>query len=56
MILALVFSAPRNVPVGQFMPGAVDLGLFDGHVETVKLMNLAQFYWCAGYTIPNKCP
>ena len=49
-------AAPRNVLVGQFMPGAVDMGMFDGHVETVKLNKLAQYYWCAGYVMPNQWP
>ena len=49
-------AAPRNVPVGQVMPGIIDMALFDGHVESVKLMNLARFYWCAGYVVPAKWP
>ena len=36
-------SAPRNVPSGQPMPGAVVMGLTDGHVETVKLEKLWDF-------------
>ena len=49
-------SAPRNVPIGHEMPGAIDLVFFDGHVEAVKLMSLATLAWSVGYTVPPKWP
>jgi len=49
-------SAPRNIPVGSLMPGAIDIGFFDGHAESVKLMKLAGLYWCNGYVVPPKWP
>jgi hypothetical protein len=49
-------SAPRNVPVGQFMPGAINIAFFDQHVELVKLMKLASYYWCNGYVVPSYWP
>jgi prepilin-type N-terminal cleavage/methylation domain-containing protein/prepilin-type processing-associated H-X9-DG protein len=30
---------------GQFMPGAVNLGFFDGHAELVQLPRLWNYYW-----------
>ena len=49
-------SAPRNVPSGQPMPGAVVMGLTDGHVETVKLEKLWDYSWHKDYVPPAKRP
>ena len=49
-------SAPRNVPIGQNMPGANNIAFHDGHVEPIKLMKLATLYWCDGYSVPPKWP
>lgn len=40
-------SAPRSFPTTPtaMLPGAVNLALWDGHVETVKLQNLWRYYW-----------
>jgi prepilin-type N-terminal cleavage/methylation domain-containing protein len=48
--------APRNVPAGQALPGAINLGCADGHVELVKLDNLWKFYWHHDYIIPASRP
>ncbi len=49
-------SAPRKVTAGQALPGAVVMGLTDGHVETVKLEKLWDFAWHKDYVPPAKRP
>jgi prepilin-type N-terminal cleavage/methylation domain-containing protein len=49
-------SAPRNVPAGQQLPGAIDLVCFDGHVESAKLEKLWGFYWNFNYAPPAQRP
>ena len=49
-------SAPRKIAAGQTMPGAVVMGLTDGHVETVKLEKLWDLYWHKDYVPPAKRP
>lgn len=49
-------AAPRNVPAGQPLPGAVKMGLVDGHVETAKLDNLWFYTWAKDYVMPAKRP
>jgi hypothetical protein len=49
-------NAPRNVPAGQTLPGAINLGIFDGHVETAKLENLWNYYWNNGWVVPVPRP
>jgi prepilin-type N-terminal cleavage/methylation domain-containing protein len=38
-------SAPRNFPAGRPLPGAINMGLADGHGELVRLQSLWNFYW-----------
>jgi prepilin-type N-terminal cleavage/methylation domain-containing protein len=39
-------TAPRNfTPLTQVLPGAIDIGLVDGHAQTVKLQMLWRYYW-----------
>ena len=38
-------SALRKVAPGQKMPGAINMGLADGHTELVKLEDLWKYYW-----------
>jgi prepilin-type N-terminal cleavage/methylation domain-containing protein/prepilin-type processing-associated H-X9-DG protein len=45
-------SAPRNVPIGTPMAGAINIGFTDGHVENVKLENLWTLYWHRGWQPP----
>ena len=42
-------SLPAYWPPEQPLPGAVNVGFFDGHVELVKLDRLWQLYWHASY-------
>jgi prepilin-type processing-associated H-X9-DG protein len=47
---------PRNWPTTSPLPGAVNVMLFDGHAEVVKLDDLWQLYWHVGYEPPAKRP
>ncbi len=49
-------SAPRSVPAGSRLPGAIDLAIFDGHVERVPLEKVWQFYWYRDYELPATRP
>jgi len=48
-------SAPNPWPPGGRLPGAVNLGFYDGHAELVPLEGLWQLYWHRGY-IPATRP
>lgn len=47
---------PTSWPATQPLPGAVNVAMFDGHVETVKLDHLWQLYWHKDYKPPTKRP
>jgi prepilin-type N-terminal cleavage/methylation domain-containing protein len=47
---------PRRWLANQPLPGAINVGLYDGHVEMVKLDNLWQLYWHRDYEPPAKRP
>ncbi len=47
---------PRNHPVSAKLPGASNLGFFDGHVETVPLERFWQLTWHRDYRPPSKRP
>jgi len=49
-------SAPRKLQPGDRLPGAVNLGCTDGHVELASLENLWIFYWHKGYRPPAAHP
>ena len=38
------------------LPGAVNVGFFDGHAESTKLDKLWQLSWHVGYEAPEKRP
>ena len=48
--------APRQVPPGQKMPGAINMGLADGHAELAKLENLWNYYWHLDWQPPVPRP
>ena len=38
-------AAPRNYPTTSPLPGAINMGMVDGHAEMVKLQRVWRFYW-----------
>jgi prepilin-type N-terminal cleavage/methylation domain-containing protein len=48
--------APRNFPAGQKLPGAINAGCADGHVELVPLEKLWNLYWYRDYQPPATRP
>ncbi len=49
-------SAPRSFPAGQRLPGGVDVGCADGHVDPAPLEKLWNYYWYRGYPVPAQRP
>ena len=49
-------SAPRNFDTRQRLPGVLNLGMVDGHCESVKLENLWQLYWHKDWQPPAARP
>lgn len=47
---------PVNWPVSRPLPGAINMGFFDGHGELVQLDRLWQLYWHRDYQPPAKRP
>jgi prepilin-type N-terminal cleavage/methylation domain-containing protein/prepilin-type processing-associated H-X9-DG protein len=48
-------GAPRNANIAKPLPGSINMGFADGHVETVKLFNLWTFMW-SGQSVPCAQP
>ena len=48
--------APRNVPAGAPLVGAINLGFVDGHAGSVKLEQLWTLTWHNGWVTPAKRP
>jgi hypothetical protein len=48
--------APLNFPAGQVLPGAILIGLADGHAEVAQLQNLWGYYWHLGWVPPATRP
>jgi prepilin-type processing-associated H-X9-DG protein len=49
-------SADNDVDTDNPLPGSVNVGLFDGHVESSRLDNLWLYTWNANYSVPAKRP
>jgi prepilin-type N-terminal cleavage/methylation domain-containing protein/prepilin-type processing-associated H-X9-DG protein len=49
-------SAPRDLKPGQKIPGAINIGFFDGHVKRVALESLWSFHWHRGWQAPERIP
>jgi type II secretory pathway pseudopilin PulG len=49
-------AAPRQADTSKRLPGAIDMALFDGHVEKVPLENLWNYYWNSTWQVPNSRP
>ena len=47
---------PKRVPGELPFPGAINMGVFDGHVEQVPLDRLWLLYWHRDYQPPAKRP
>jgi len=48
--------APRNFDTSKRLPGAINMGMIDGHVELWKLENLWQLYWHKDWQPPTTRP
>jgi prepilin-type N-terminal cleavage/methylation domain-containing protein len=49
-------QAPQNFNVATTLPGGVDIGLSDGHVETPRLEQMWTYTWHLGWKTPNPRP
>jgi prepilin-type N-terminal cleavage/methylation domain-containing protein len=49
-------AAPRQVDLRQPLPGAIEMGMTDGHVEWMKLENLWNCYWHVNWQPPATRP
>jgi prepilin-type N-terminal cleavage/methylation domain-containing protein len=49
-------AAPRHVPAGAPLVGAVDVAFTDGHAAAVKLEQLWTLYWHDGWVTPSTRP
>jgi prepilin-type N-terminal cleavage/methylation domain-containing protein/prepilin-type processing-associated H-X9-DG protein len=49
-------SAPQDFDTSQQLPGSINIGFADGHVELVKLENLWQLYWHLNWQPPAARP
>ncbi len=49
-------SADKDVDTSQPLPGRINVGLFDGHVEFSKLDSLWLYTWNANYAVPAQRP
>jgi len=49
-------AAPRNVPAGAKLMGAINAGFVDGHAGSVKLEQLWTLYWHKGWVTPATRP
>ncbi len=48
--------APRSVPPGASLNSAINMTLFDGHIERIKLDQLWFYYWTVNYAFPKNRP
>jgi prepilin-type N-terminal cleavage/methylation domain-containing protein/prepilin-type processing-associated H-X9-DG protein len=49
-------AAPRDVPPGKPLPGAINVAFVDGHAAPVKLEQLWTLYWHVGWVTPAVRP
>ena len=47
---------PTNYDLRQRLPGSIDMGFKDGHVESVRLEDLWALLWHRSYKPPAKRP
>ena len=48
--------AAKNFDIKEKLPGAINIGMADGHVELVKLERLWQYYWHMDWVPPAERP
>jgi prepilin-type processing-associated H-X9-DG protein len=46
-------SAPRSMPANSVLPGAINMGMADGHAEMAKLPNLLNYSWHLDWKVPS---
>jgi prepilin-type N-terminal cleavage/methylation domain-containing protein/prepilin-type processing-associated H-X9-DG protein len=46
-------AAPKSVPAGKPLAGAINVAFIDGHVAATKLEQLWSLYWHAGWVAPR---
>ncbi|HXF10794.1 MAG TPA: prepilin-type N-terminal cleavage/methylation domain-containing protein [Desulfuromonadaceae bacterium] len=49
-------KATRDFDTAQLLPGGINIGMADGHVELVKLENLWQLAWHLNWATPSPRP
>jgi prepilin-type N-terminal cleavage/methylation domain-containing protein len=49
-------QAPQNFNIASPLPGGIDLGLSDGHVEQPRLEQLWTYSWHLNWNVPNPRP
>jgi prepilin-type N-terminal cleavage/methylation domain-containing protein/prepilin-type processing-associated H-X9-DG protein len=49
-------KAPRNLSIGEKLPGAINVSMADGHTQLVPLENLWSLYWHHNWKVPVQRP
>lgn len=49
-------SAPRSLVSGDKLPGAINIGMADGHAQLVPLERLWTLYWHLDWVVPAARP
>jgi type II secretory pathway pseudopilin PulG len=49
-------SAPRNFNISTALPGGINVGVFDGHIQFVPLEQLWTYYWHVNWVPPATRP
>jgi len=49
-------TAPQNFVITQRLPGSINIGISDGHVEGPPLENLWHYYWNKRWVVPATRP
>ena len=49
-------SPPKSWPISKPLPGAINVGFFDGHSELTRLDDLWRLYWRCDWVPPAKRP
>ena len=49
-------AAPRFVNTTNALPGAINVAIYDGHVEQTRVENLWNYYWSSNWRIPSPRP